>query len=344
MNYEYDDCPKLKRAPFVCNGCDNKSGCRLDKYYYRADAAHKEYEALRRESRLGINATPDEISQMNKIVSAGVKKGQSIAHIVASNKGVITKTEKTIYNYMDGGYFSVDNLSLPRKLHFKPRKKNKKYEEQRLAALEGRRYIDFTKFISDYHYPVIEMDTVKGKEGTKKVLLTMQILSVDILLSFLLDSCTQDEVIKALDHLEKIICPAMFKKIFPVILTDRGSEFLCADTIERSIDGGQRCKVFYCDPNAPFQKPHLERSHTHIRSVFPKKGTYSTGKYNNFDNMTQEKILLMTNHINSLHRDSLCDRTPMFLAQAMLDENLIEVLELELIPADEVTLIPALVR
>jgi IS30 family transposase len=342
--YEYNTCSKLNRAPFVCNGCDNKSGCRFDKYFCKADAAHKEYEALRREARLGVNATPDEMSQLDEIVSSGVKKGQSIAHIIASNKGKIKKTEKTIYNYIDGGYFSISSLSLPRKLHYKPRKKNMQKEEQRLAALEGRRYTDFTKFMSEHDYHVIEMDTVKGAEGTKKVLLTMQIVCVDMLLSFLLCSCTQDEVIPAIDELERAITPQVFKNMFPVILTDRGSEFLCADAIERSIDGGQRCRVFYCDANAPFQKPYLEKNHTHIRSVFPKKSAYATGEYNNFDDMTQEKITLMVNHINSLHRDSLCGLTPMALAFAMLDSKLIEALGLELITPNEVKLIPALLR
>jgi IS30 family transposase len=342
-DYEYEVCNKLKRAPYVCNGC-SKSSCRLDKYYYRADAANKEYEALRRESRIGINATPDEVSQLGEIVSAGVKKGQSIAHIVLTNKTSIKRTERTIYNYIDGGYFPVKNLDLPRKLHYKPRKTNKAKEERKIATLDGRRYTDFTKFMSEHDYHVTEMDTVKGSEGTKKVLLTMQIVCVDTLLSFLLDGCTQDEVIRALDDLERTISTEVFRKTFPVILTDRGSEFICAERIEKSIDGGMRCRVFYCDPNAPFQKPHLEKNHTHIRSVFPKKSAFATGEYNSFDSMTQEKITLMVNHINSLHRDSLCGLSPMFIALAMLEPKLIEALGLELIPADEVTLTPALLN
>ena len=39
-------CPKTKKAPYVCNGCSKKSGCRLDKYYYRATRAHKEYKTV----------------------------------------------------------------------------------------------------------------------------------------------------------------------------------------------------------------------------------------------------------------------------------------------------------
>jgi IS30 family transposase len=341
-DYEYDDCRKLKRAPHVCNGCDKSKYCRLDKFYYRAEYANKEYEALRREARVGINATPDTISQMDSILSVGVKNGQSIAHIVASNKTIITCSEKTIYNYMDSGYFSVKNLDLPRKLHYKPRKRSKVDEEKRLAMLEGRRYTDFTAFMAKHDLPVCEMDTLHGAEGTHKLLLTMQIVKLDILLPFLISSCTQENVIRALDNLEKAITRKVFRKTFSVILTDRGSEFLCADLIERSIFGGARCKVFYCDPNAPFQKPHIEKNHTHIRSVFPKKSAFSNGKHNNFDGMSQEKISLMANHINSLCRDSLSGMPPLTFAKDALDRKLIEALGLKLIHADEVNLTPTL--
>lgn len=338
-----DVCDTLIRAPHVCNGC-GKGGCRLDKFYYRADYAHKEYEALRREARIGVNATPDEIAEMNKVVTAGVKKKQSVSHIVASNKDVITCTEKTIYNYIAGGYFSIHNLDLPRKLHYKPRKTQKAKEEKRIRALEGRRYQDFTAYVSERDFPVMEMDTVHGGEGTKKVLLTMQFMPSCTLFAFLLDACTQDEVVRVFDEIESAVTPEVFKKTFPVFLTDRGPEFLCPDSLERSIDGGIRTKIFFCEPNAPFQKGSLEQSHSLIRRFFPKKSAYSTGKLNTFEKMSQEKITLMVNHINSHVRDSLGGLPPMFFASAMLDPKILEALDLALIPHDEVTLSPALLK
>jgi IS30 family transposase len=316
----------------------------LDKYHYRADSANKEYEALRRESRLGVNATKDEMAQIDAIVSAGVTKGQSIAHIVTSNKSLIERTERTIYHYIDGGYLSIKNLDLPRKLHYKPRKSNKAEEEKRIAMIEGRRYTDFTSFMAQHDLPVTELDTVHGAEGTKKVLMTMQIVPADTLLAFLMDACTQEEVLRVFDELEEAVTKEVFTRTFPVILTDRGSEFLCADLIERSIGGGKRTKVFYCDPNAPFQKPHLEKNHTHVRSVFPKKSSYASGIHNNFDKMSQKMITIMVNHVNSLCRDSLCGATPMSVAQRILDGKLIEALGLKLIPPDEINLTPALLK
>ena len=343
-NYLPDTCDALKRAPYVCNGCSKTKNCRNDKYHYRAEYAHKEYESLRRESRVGINMTQDGIAVMNDIITSGVKKGQSIAHIIATNKDTITCAEKTVYNYIDGGYFSIGNIDLVRKLHYKPRKTNKSKMEQKLRILEGRRYQDFTKFISENDVRVIEMDTVHGKEGTKKCLLTMQMLGTGLLLAFLLESCTQDEVIRIFDKIEKDMSPRVFKKTFPCIITDREPEFLDAEMIESSIEGGKRTRLFYCDPNAPFQKPHLEKAHTHIRAFFPKMSAYATGERNTFEGMTQEKITLMANHINSLARGSLGDVSPMFLAVATLEPKMIEALGLELVPADKVTLKPALLK
>lgn len=340
-----DVCDTLKRAPHVCNGCRKTTNCRrLDQYFYRAEYAHKEYEALRREARIGINATPDEIAVMNETISSGVKKGQSVAHIIATNSDSITCTEKTVYNYIDGGYFSIGNIDLVKKLRYKPRKSQKAEKERRMAILDGRRYQDFTRFISENEVRVTEMDTVHGGEGTKKSLLTMQIVGMRLLLAFLLDSCTQEEVIRVFDKIEKDMSPAIFRKTFPCIITDRGPEFLDAEMIESSIDGGKRTRLFYCDPNAPFQKPHLEKCHTHIRAFFPKMSAYATGKLNSFDGMSQERITLMVNHINSLARDSLGGVSPMFLATTMLDPKMTEALGLELVQPDNVTLKPTLLK
>ena len=37
-----DTCKRLLRAPFVCNGCPSKTGCRKDKFYYRATTSNRD--------------------------------------------------------------------------------------------------------------------------------------------------------------------------------------------------------------------------------------------------------------------------------------------------------------
>ncbi len=112
-------CPKTKKAPYVCNGCSKKNGCRLDKYYYRASRAHKEYKTILVESRVGINATQEEIKSLDDMVSPLIQKGQSV-YTILQNHPEITQCEKTIYNYIDSGVLSVRNLDLPKKVAYKP--------------------------------------------------------------------------------------------------------------------------------------------------------------------------------------------------------------------------------
>ena len=33
--FQPKQCPSLKKAPYVCNGCSKKHGCRYQKYFYR---------------------------------------------------------------------------------------------------------------------------------------------------------------------------------------------------------------------------------------------------------------------------------------------------------------------
>ena len=56
------------------------------------------------------------------------------------------------------------------------------------------------------------------------------------------------------------------------------------------------------------------------------------------DNLTQQDIDLMINHINSLTRPSLNNATPYDLAQILLDKQVLKKLNLKKVPANEVQL------
>ena len=72
--------------------------------------------------------------------------------------------------------------------------------------------------------------------------------------------------------------------------TDNGSEFKNPWVIE-DLYGEKRTKVFYCDPQASWQKGRLEKNHEFIRYVLPK------GK--NLQTFTQSDMIKLMNHINS---------------------------------------------
>lgn len=330
-----DICQKLNRAPFVCNGCERKTGCRQDKYFYRATAAHNSYRITLSSSREGINLSEEALSELDDLVTPLIRNGQSITHIYAKHKETIPFTSRTLYNFVENNVLSVRNIDLPRKVKYKPRKKQKQPSKDR-RLLEGRKYSDFTAYLAEYpETSVVEMDTVEGIRGGK-VLLTMLFRNSRCMLGFLLPDKTQVSVLEVFRHLEESLGTLVFKKTFPVILTDNGSEFINPILLETAVDSSARTHIFYCDPNASYQKGALEKNHEFIRYIVPKGASF-----NGFD---QSDITLMVNHINSTVRASLNGRTPFELASLLLDECVIQTVGLKKIEHDEVHLKPTLLK
>lgn len=333
--YEPDVCQRLVRAPFVCNGCDKKAQCRLDKYYYRASAAHSHYRETLSSCREGINMTESDLCDLDELVSPLIRNGQSIAHVFAGHSNEIPFTSRTLYNYVEQNVLSVKNIDLPRKVKYKPRKGPKPPRKEH-SWLEGRKYSDFTDYLKDYpETSVVEMDTVEGVQGGK-TLMTMLFRNSRLMLAFLLPQKTQECVLEVFHRLEVELGTITFLKTFPVILTDNGSEFLNPVLLETGINSIIRTSIYYCDPNASYQKGALEKNHEYIRYIVPK------GKP--FDDFTQEDINLMINHINSTARASLNGRTPFELASLLLDHCVVETLGLKSVEHDDVLLKPSLLK
>ena len=147
---------------------------------------------------------------------------------------------------------------------------------------------------------------------------------------------TAASVKRVFDYLERGLGLECFKRLFPIFLTDNGSEFMKVNELELTEDYEYRTKVFYCDPMASWQKAHIEKNHEYIRYVTPK------GK--SFNPYTQEDITLLMNHINSTRRLSLGGKAPYELVDEH-DEDmhaLFSLLKMDLIPPDEVHLKPDL--
>ena len=335
-HYKSKSCLKLMRFPHVCNGCDRKVYCKLQKYKYRAKVAHSIYKEGLVNSREGIFLSKDELAQLDALISPLILKGQSITHIYAHHSHEIKCSKRTIYAYFEQNLFQARNVDLPRKVRYKPRKKKKNNLDRTTAHRENRTYKDFLEFVEKYpEKHVVEMDTVHGDKG-KETLLTLFFRNTSLMLVFLLDACTQEEVEYIFDDLYHSLGEKVFKRIFPIILTDNGSEFKAPNSIEFDGKHNRRTHLFYCDPMASHQKGAIEKNHEFIRYILPK------GK--SFSGLTQEKVTRMANHINSTARANLNDCTPFKLAQLLLDETLLSVCNLQHIPADDVHLKPALLK
>ncbi len=337
--YQEEICVNLIKSPYVCNGCEKKNKCVKVKYYYYAKFANDEYQELLTNSRVGINLSKSEAYEIDKLIAPLIKdKKQSVNHIYANHPDELTFSKPTLYSYIEAGVFSVSNIDLPRKVKYKPRKKTEKQRLRKESTVrKNRTYIDFNEYISkNPDKSIIEMDTVEGNKGGK-VFLTLLIRSSRLMLIYILERKTMECVEEIFINIKKSLGNEIFKRIFGVILTDNGTEFLNPMSIEKSIDGKEiLTQLFYCDPNASWQKGSIEKNHEYIRYILP-KGT-------SFNSLVQTDVDNIANNINNTSRDILNGRTPYEASKLLIDENILQKLNIIKIEPDEINLSPLLIK
>jgi len=84
-DYQKEICSRLLKPPYVCNGCEAKPSCTLEKRIYSATHAQKEYEGVLSECRQGLQITEEEVIRLDSIISPLLMKGQSLHHICISH-------------------------------------------------------------------------------------------------------------------------------------------------------------------------------------------------------------------------------------------------------------------
>lgn len=335
-------CPKFKLAichrrdkyPLVCNGCERIRSCRMTKITYDA----KEADAMARHrlvtNRQGLNITTNELSLMSTIMLEGLRKGQSINHIIVSNRDDFPVCERTCYRYINKGAMPVKRHHLPNAVKLKPRDKPVEHKILRDCAL-GRTKEDFDLLMAaNDGLPYVEMDTLLGPKGSRKALLTFQFPNESFMIARLLERKTAACVGSAIDDIYHALGDELFKLLFPVILTDNGTEFTNPVLIELAPNGEKRTRLFYARAYHATDKPHVERNHEHIRKVIP-KGM-------NFDRATQADIDKIMSNINSYRRPvALSNRTPYDRFVFEYGKEAADRLGISKIEANDVTLLPA---
>ena len=156
------------------------------------------------------------------------------------------------------------------------------------------------------------------------------------MLAFLRDHNDARSVTENFNRMDTLIGRRAFRKLFPILLTDRGSEFTDPVSIECDQKGKVRTKVFYCDPQRSDQKGGCEVTHEMIRRVLP-KGT-------SFDNLTQDDIDLMMSHINSYTRKKLGNQSAYRLFSSFYGEKILTALGIKEIPSSDINLTPKLLQ
>lgn len=328
-DFKQETCRKLEHAPYVCNGCPDRSKCTLQKCLYDAVSAQKEYKELLSETREGISLSESEVRQIDRLVSPLLRKGQSFHHIYENNKDAIMVSERTLYRLVDYNLFEARNIDLPRKVRYSKRRQKKHVKVDRQCRI-NRTYQDYQNFLKLHPgLPITEIDTVEGTRGGK-VLLTIHFVQSEFMLAFLRDSNDARSVADIFERLYLELRPDRFMELMPVLLADNGSEFTDPLAIETDSQGNRRTSVFYCDAGAPYQKGSAERNHELIRYVIPKGSS--------LDQFTQKEISLMMNHINSYSRKSLGGKCPYEMFSFLYGEEILHLLGCERIVPNDVTL------
>lgn len=336
ISYEKYLCPKLSKPPYVCNGCQQRSKCTLEKCLYRASYAQREYEQVRSESRSGFALSEAELRQIDDVVSPLLKKGQSLHHIAVHHADELMKSERTLYAYINSGLFTARNLDMPRTIRMRPRKNVSRKLKVDKSCRIGRDFSCFEKYMCDHpDASVRQLDSVEGIKGGA-VLLTIHFVEQQLQLAFLRQHNDSQSVIDVFNQLYIELRTDIFVELFPVLLADNGSEFSNPSAIELDAQGNQRTKIFYCNASAPYQKGSCENNHELIRRIIP-KGT-DIGLY------TQDQIDLMMSHINSYSRKKLGNKSPYEVFEFQYGRKILDAFHLQKIPADEIILSPELLK
>ena len=332
-----DICPKLLKAPYVCNGCEMKSrsSCKYIRRVYHAKKAQADYETLLTDARTGIPLNKESFYETEFIISNSVRKGQHVFHAIKSNN--LPVSTATVYRHIKKGYYTISPIDLPRAVKFKQRK-SKQQDYVPHGVKVGRTYDDFLAYVENKpDISRVELDTVIGKVGGK-LILTIHFVSVDFMVGILLNDKTAAEAALRITELKSRLKRSGFKfgDVMPLLLTDNGGEFSCVSAFENDDKGNLESHIFFCNPNAPYEKPHIEKNHTMFRDIVPKGSS--------FDNFTQETVDLIFSHVNAVKRKQFNGKSAYDLFTFSYSRELAAALGISPIPADEVVQSPSLLK
>ena len=177
---------------------------------------------------------------------------------------------KTLYNYIDEGLFlNITNKDLP----VKKEPKKRGYSKVRTAYThKGTSIEERPKEIENRaEFGHWEFDTVVGKQGTKTVLMVMTERALNVQLIRIIESKSQQCIVREIDKLERKLGSGKFKEIFKTITCDNGCENLDFEGMERSaITSGKRTKVYYAHPYSSYERGTNECANKLIRRFVPK--------------------------------------------------------------------------
>lgn len=325
----------------ACNNCEKVKNCKLDKYFYRATRAERDYRYNLSESRKGINLDENDLYNLAHLICPLIRQGQSI-YVILENHPEIKLSAKTIYNHIDAGYFKdfgVTNMTLKRTIKRKKKRVTSTKLKKRKESVDytGRTYADYLQYkLDNPDKSTTEMDTLYNHQSGPYIQ-TFIFENTGFMIGILHKEKTADSMSNALNTIQDILTSNEYESLFSLLLTDRGTEFSKPIQFEINHNTGEvKGKIFYCDPQHSSQKPHVENNHILIRDILPKKMDLSF--------LTQEKLNIMFSHLNSTPRASLGGKTPYEVFTFLYGKAVAKKLQITEIKKDDVCLTPSLLK
>lgn len=335
--YEGLRCFRLKKYPYVCNGCYLSKNCRNDKHYYDCSKAETMSLKNRVSTRKRKMLTKEEILQINEIVSPLIMdKGQSLHVIYVNNPSLWSIcSERTIRRLIYDRYLDAKAHNLPRFVRFEHKSQYAYARENKIANIERmyqRTFTDFKAFTKrNPNLSVVQYDSVIGKIDDKQAILTITFPKERFQFGKIIKKDIPESVQGTMIWLFKLIGYDKAREIFAVNLADNGVEFSHFHKLEQ-----YDVRVYFTNPYRSTDKAACERNHEFIRYIIPKGKT--------LDNLTQEQVDLMFSHINSYIRESNQNKTPYDLITERFGPEFTESIGIKHINPNDVVLKPKLLR
>lgn len=290
-----------------------------EKEVYRANVAQADYVKRGRDKERSLKIGKDKELEAYirvKLIKEKFSPDAIIGQIKVDGlvfEGIITT--KTLYNYIDAGFFAgISNKNLWQKRNKKKRgyktlsRVNTKNKDCR--SIEDRP----KKIDSRVEYGHWEGDTVKGPLGSRAGLFTLTERKTREEIIIKICEGTQEAIQEALDGLEAKH-GAGFKYKFRSITFDNGVEFLGWKRLEVSVAGlsERRTTVYFAHSYCSWERGTNENQNRMIRRFIP-KGT-------NIADVSDEEVQWIQNWMNNYPRKILGYKTANQMAKACLQGN-----------------------
>jgi len=325
-------CSRLRRFPYVCNACENRSSCKADKYFYKSNRADEQYQFNVSDHKKGPAIPLEKFIQYDNQISESVKNGHSITAAIEENGLDIHPS--TVYKYVHNGQMHIHEIDLPYQVRYKSRRKkgSRPVYRTNYDCLMNRRYEDFVKFLTaNPGLNLWQMDTVAGIVGKEEsCLLSLLFVPTNLQLYFKLQSKSVIEVNKVFRYIKRTLGNDLYKETFSIILTDNGSEFKDPKTIEIDEETGEQLvHVFYCHPRRSDEKGDAERNHRELRRMVPQGISWNP--------YTDQDILHISNTVNNYYRPQF-KTSPYSKSIHLLDKRVMALNDLSYLPPEKVVL------